>query len=86
VHDVVIAVDGELAPQPVGGLGRAEQTECVDEHDIEAIGVEQQPRPDERAHSYLNEPHSPHIGRGVWRQAPQLLQRWKRNSRFLQKP
>ena len=48
VHDVVVAVDRELAPEPVGRFGRAEQPERIDEHDIEAIGVEQQPGPDQR--------------------------------------
>ncbi len=49
LHHVVIAVDRELAGQPVRWLGGTPQAKAVEEDDIEAVGVEHQPGADQRA-------------------------------------
>ena len=44
------------------------------------VNVNTVPRPLERAHSESNEPHLAQSSRGMCRNAPQRVQRWKRNS------
>ena len=49
VHHVVVAVNRELAGQPVRRLRCSPQTQAVEEDDIEPVGIEQQAGTDQRA-------------------------------------